>query len=359
MECFLHNIAEILAAVCIGLIIGGDICIAGYTDIIPVRYLVLLEHNIQVLHNHLLYPYIADVMSWQVQDIRYELGYRYNSHHTPVVQLQIRHYIHLFIQQVGEGVVCVYNLGGQHGKDLLFEILLHKLPLLLLQFFKVQPTHTIRMELLLNLAVCLIPLFIKGGHCCIDGVQLFLGSHARFTVHRFIINRSHIIQAAHPYHKKLIQVTRENSDQFHPLQEVHALILCLLQHSLIKPEPGQLPVLCILYNLLSHINFLFLSLFFILKFQSTPGISAIIHRCLGYAGCPRPGQVYSGDILLMAEKFKPVQPGRRTLPDYFSIEQRTLSILSMLKMGKIPVSSAYSSRYSLSLVYSRSMSWYP
>ena len=59
-------------------------------------------------------------------------------------------------------MVGVHNLGRKHGKNLVFEVFLHILLLVLLQFLEIQPADTVWIKLLLNLRIRLIPLFIKG-----------------------------------------------------------------------------------------------------------------------------------------------------------------------------------------------------
>ena len=184
-------------------------------------------------------------MSGQIQDIGDELRHGHNPHHTFIIHFQVRHHVDLFIQQMRERVVCIHNLRRQDRKHLLFEIFLHVLLLLGIQLLKIQTAHAVRMELLFNVRIGFIPFFIQRRHSRIYGVQLFLRCHAGLAVYGLVINRGHIIQASDTYHKKFIQIARKNCDKLHTLQKRHTIITRLLQHPLVKTQPGQLSVLCI------------------------------------------------------------------------------------------------------------------
>ena len=61
---------------------------------------------------------------------------------------------------MGKWVIGIHNLGRQNREHLLLKILLHILFLTLLQLLKVQTAYPVRGQLLLNLRIGLIPLFI-------------------------------------------------------------------------------------------------------------------------------------------------------------------------------------------------------
>ena len=235
------------------LIIRGYIRVPCHADIIFIRHLVLVKHKLQVLHDHLFHADITDVMSREIQDIRYVLRDRHDPCHIMPVHFQIRHHIDFLVQKMRKRMVRVYDLGRKHRKDLFLKIFFYILFFLLLQVPDIQSAHTVWLELFLDLRIGLIPLFIQRGHCPVDRIQLLLRGHAGPYVQLFIIHSSHIIQAAHPDHKKLVQIARKYGDKLHPFHKGDTLVPCLFQHSLVKSEPRQLPVLRVIkYLRLCH-----------------------------------------------------------------------------------------------------------
>ena len=93
---FLHNIPEILI-VRHQFIIGRNIRISCYTDIIFIRHLIFIKHKFKILHNHLFHTDITDIVSGQKQDIGNILGNRNNSQHRFISLFQICHHIDFFI----------------------------------------------------------------------------------------------------------------------------------------------------------------------------------------------------------------------------------------------------------------------
>ena len=134
-------------------------------------------------------------------------------------------------------MIRIHNLRRKHRKYLLFKIFLHIFFFLLLQIFDIQSAHTVRLKLFLDLRIGLISLFIQRRHRPVDRVKLLFRSHAGADIQLPVVHRGHIIQTAHPDHKKLIQVAGEYSDKLHPFHKRNALVPCLLQNSLIEPEP--------------------------------------------------------------------------------------------------------------------------
>ena len=154
-------------------------------------------------------------------------------------------------------VVAVHNLRRQHGQHLFLKIFFYELLFLLLKLFKVKTAHTVGLELLFDLRIRLVALFVKRRHCPVDRVQLLHRRHPRSAVHFLIIHSCHIIKTAYPDHEKFVQIARKYGDKLHSLHERNTLISGFLQHSLVKPEPGQFPVLRIIqYFLLTHSFFL-------------------------------------------------------------------------------------------------------
>ena len=50
-------------------------------------------------------------------------------------------------------------------------------------------------------------------------------------------------EGPHPDHEELVQITGKDGGEFQTLQQGDALVPRLLQHPLVKAQPGQLPVL--------------------------------------------------------------------------------------------------------------------
>ena len=235
------------------LVVRGYVRVPCHTDIIFIRNLIPVKHKLQVLHDHLFHADITDVMPREIQDIRYVLRDRHNPCHVMPVHFQIRRHIDFLVQKMRKRMVRVHDLGRKQRKNLFLKIFFHILFFLLLQLLYIQSAHAVGPELFLDLRISLIPLFIQRGHCPVDRVKLLLRGHAGPYVQLFIIHSSHIIQAARPDHKKLVQITRKYGDKLHPFHKGNALVPCLLQHPLVKSEPRQFPVLRVIeYLRLCH-----------------------------------------------------------------------------------------------------------
>ena len=76
-----------------------------------------------------------------------------------------------------------------------------------------------------------------------DGIELFPCRHEALVVHLFGIHCLQAQQAAYPHHEEFIQVAGEYLHELQPFAQRHAAVLRLLQHTLVKFQPGQLPVL--------------------------------------------------------------------------------------------------------------------
>ena len=144
-------------------------------------------------------------------------------------------------------MVGVYDLGREHRQDLLLKIFLYILLLRLFQFLKPETAYTIRRKLFFQICISPVTLFVQRRHRTVDRRKLLGRSHAGFRIPFAVIHSHHIAQTPHADHEKFIQITCKYGDKFHPLHQRDALVTRLLQHPLVKPQPGQLPVLCIVW----------------------------------------------------------------------------------------------------------------
>ena len=221
----------------IGLVIRGDVSVAGHTDIVLIRHFIPVKHQVQVLHDHFLHADIANIMAREIEHIGNVFRDRHDPHHGLIVLFQIGHDIDLFADQVGERMIRIDDLRGKDRQDLFLKIFLHILLLLLLQFLQIQPAHPVGLQLFLDLRVSLVALFVKGRHGRIDGVQLLACRHAGPDIQLPVVRRRHVIEASHADHEEFVQVAGEDGNKLHPLHQRHRLIPRLLQHSLVEPEP--------------------------------------------------------------------------------------------------------------------------
>ena len=260
MQRLFHDKPEVFI-ISIRLVIRGNIRISRHADIVLIRNFIFIKYQFQIFHDHFLHPDITDVMSRQIEHLRDILRHRHDARHRITALLQICHYIDFFIQEMRERMVRIYDLRGQHRKDLFLEILLDIFLFLLLQFLEIKTAHSVWFQLFFDLCICLIALFIQRRNCLIDCFELLFRRHAGLRIKLLVVHCRHVIEAAHADHKKLIQIARKDRDKFHSLHQRYSLIPCFLQHSLIKAQPGQLSVLRVVeYFLLPHL-FLLLVVF--------------------------------------------------------------------------------------------------
>ena len=188
---FLHHETEVII-VRIGIIVRRDVGVPCDADIIFIGHLVLTEDQLHVFQDHLFDANITHIMSRKVHDLGHELGNRNDPHHSPVIQLEIRHNVDFLIKQVGERMVHIHDLRGKHRQDLFLKIFFNKLLFLGLQLLEAHAANPIGGKLFLDLRIGLIPLLVKGRHRAVDRLKLLPRRHPGFQIHLFVVHGRHV-----------------------------------------------------------------------------------------------------------------------------------------------------------------------
>ena len=109
MKCFFHNITEIFI-ICQRFIIRCDIRIPRYANIVFVRYLILFKNKFQIFHDHFFHSDVAHIMPRKIENVRNVLWHRHNAEHDIIFHFQRRHDVNIFIKQMRERMVRIYDL---------------------------------------------------------------------------------------------------------------------------------------------------------------------------------------------------------------------------------------------------------
>ena len=144
---------------------------------------------------------------------------------------------------MGEGVVGVHDLGGEHRQDLGLVVGIDVLALRRLQLLHLQIAHALPAQQGGHVVVQPVFDLDEAGNHAIDRLQLLHGCHAGLVVDLPRGHQRQIEQVPHPDHEELIQIAGKNGDEFQPLQQGHRIVPRLLQHPPVEAQPAQLPFL--------------------------------------------------------------------------------------------------------------------
>ena len=247
-----HAHAEVVLYVVV-LVLGADVGVAGDRDDCLVQHLIGVEQGVGMGEKDMLGEQV--VQGPLLRQVEGGEGFRdWDQAEIPLpVPAQGQGHGEGFGGQVGEGVVAVHHDGGEHWEDELPAVAVHLLALLAVQLIHGQPADAPGAQTVFQLGQGGVPPGIEGHTSLEDGPQLLGGGHAALVVHMGLLEQGHVSERAHPDHIELVQVPGKNGGEFQPLEQGDLLVGGLVQHPLIEPQPGQLPVLGIAHvDLLSH-----------------------------------------------------------------------------------------------------------
>ena len=159
--------------------------------------------------------------------------------------LQHRRNIQFLVVQVRKRMMLVNNLRRQHRQNALLEHILQASILLLGQLVDIGMADALFQKLAAEIGKYPVTLAIQLPYRIKYGIQLLPCRHEALVVHLLGIHGLQAQEATYSHHKELIQVAGEYLHEFQPFAQRHAAVLCLLQHALVKFQPGQLPVLSV------------------------------------------------------------------------------------------------------------------
>ena len=150
--------------------------------------------------------------------------------------------VDLLVFEEGEGVILIHHQGHDQGADFLFEIGVQIAALLIGGGGVGDLHHSVSPQGLHDFHIGIVPLGLKLPDPLEDGLQLLLGGHAAAGVLLVRVFRVLVVQGPYPDPEEFIQVGLENGGEFQPLQQGRLRAARLLQHPLVKFQPGKLPV---------------------------------------------------------------------------------------------------------------------
>ena len=144
---------------------------------------------------------------------------------------------------MGERMVGIHDLRGEHGRDHVFEILLDVLVLFRRQVIDGEAAQPLGAQALGHVGKGAVAALVQRLDCGVDAAQLFPGGHAGFVVDPVFVNSRHIAQAAHTDHEEFVQIACEDGQEFAPLEQRDGIVLRLGEHAGVELQPRKLAVL--------------------------------------------------------------------------------------------------------------------
>lgn len=152
------------------------------------------------------------------------------------------HSAELLVVQEGERLLPCDDHRREEGGDLPVKQLLQQLPVLRGEAAKVHQPDAVRLQLSHEPGVDPSLFLLQLLDQLQDSLHLLGAGHPGLVVPHGLAGVHMGHQGTHPNHEKLIQIVLENSGKAQPLRQRHPGIPRLVQHPLIKTQPGQLPV---------------------------------------------------------------------------------------------------------------------
>ncbi len=241
----LFHVRQVIAVDVEGLVLRADVGVARDLDDRRGLDLALPKHLAGVGHQDFLRQHIAHARAVQEHHRRQRLRHRDDAERRAPAALDAQHDVQHVVGQVRERVVHVDHLGRQHGQHVIYKIFIQELFVRPGERVRLAARHAEPAQRVLDLAEGLVALLIERRDRLEDFGELALGRPAALVVDVLLLHEGDIGQAADADHKEFVQVALEDGHEFQALVQRDAGVLRLLQHTLVKTQPGKLAVLCI------------------------------------------------------------------------------------------------------------------
>ena len=173
----------------------------------------------------------------------YTVRQRNNTKNQLFLSFEDSRYIQLFIIQMRERMMLIYNLRGQHRQNTILKNGFQLLVLLFGQVMNTYMTNALFQQLATEISKNSISLNIQLPRLVKNSMKLFRSSHHAFIIPLLRVHSFQAQQTAYSNHKEFIQIAGKNLHKFQALAKRHRAIISLLQYPLVEFQPGQLPIL--------------------------------------------------------------------------------------------------------------------
>ena len=239
-----HLAAKILPGVLQQLAVKAQIRIPGGTEDTGVLQPVAAEEGRSLLLHDRFHPDKAARVVRHVQERGQAGGDRHQAQRgVALFASQQSGHIEGLVGQVGEGVVAVHDLGGQHGQDAGLIVGADIALFLRRQLLHRQVADAVLPQQRRHVGVQPVFDLNEAGDNAVHLLQLLHGGLPGLVVDVIRRDQAQVEEVAHPDHEEFVQIAGEDGDEFQPFQQRHTLVPRLLQDPPVEAEPAQLAVL--------------------------------------------------------------------------------------------------------------------
>ena len=220
-----------------------DFCTSSNGKNRLVQHRVACKNLVYKLLNNILQQNKFRLVLGEIYYPAHTVRQRNNTKNQLFLPLENSRYIQLFIIQMRERMMLIYNLRRQHWQDTILKNCFQLLILLFGQLMNIYMANALFQQLAAEISKNPISLNIQLPHLVKNCMKLFRSSHHAFIIPLFRVHSFQAQQTAYSNHKEFIQIAGKNLHKFQPLAKRHRAIISLLQHPLVEFQPGQLPIL--------------------------------------------------------------------------------------------------------------------